>query len=356
MHVTRPAERELTPLSAPHSVSGVEGAAMSSPSGARPTRIAMLADLAEPLGPDATTETGVTAYEIVRAVGGWAATSGAATVDLFARRGSWRGLPLVSVDPDELGPVSDDPLAWFAVQEAVYERLWSAGALTGYDVVHCLAGIVTPLPFLVAAGTPVVQTLLEAPDHPSCWLLPRLLPGRSVRRLAVAEATGAALGIPVAPACVDLSRFVPADVPGRHLVWDGTGGADGATMAAVVAARLGYPLRTVGDMDPVTMLQQAVAMLHLSPTASAAGVPWAVRALACGIPMAGWQGPLDGFAGEPACAALVPVGEWEVLGDRIRCLPDAAEARWRRRQTVLARYGSTAMVARYRAIYRELLE
>jgi hypothetical protein len=115
--------------------------------------VAVLADLAEPLGPDATTEIGVTAYQTVRAVAAWAASSGTATIDLFARRGSWRELPLVAVDPDELGRVPDDPLAWFAVQEAVYGRLWSSGMLTGYDLVHCLAGIVTPLPFLVGSGT-----------------------------------------------------------------------------------------------------------------------------------------------------------------------------------------------------------
>jgi hypothetical protein len=325
-------------------------------SGPRPTRVAMLADLGEPVGPDAATETGVTGYEIVRAVGGWATTTGAATVDLFARRGSWRGLPLVSVDPDELGPVPDDPLAWFAVQEAVYGRLWTSGMLTGYDIVHCLAAIVTPLPFLVAAGTPIVETLLEAPDHPACWLLPRLLPGRSVRRVAVAEASAAALEIPVVAVCVDLSRFVPADVPGRHLVWDGSGGEDGAAAAAAIGARLGYPVRTVGDMDPVEVLQQAVAMLHLSTASAGCAFSWPVRALACGTPVAGWHGPLDSLAGEPGCGALAPVGEWEVLADRIGRLPGRAEAGRRRREKVLAWHGPTAMVARYRAIYRELLE
>ena len=130
----------------------------------RPTRVAVLADLAEPLGPDATTEIGVTAYETVRAVAAWAASSGAATIDLFARRGSWRELPLVAVDPDELGPVPDDPLAWFAVQEAVYGRLWSSGMLTGYDLVHCLAGIVTPLPFLLGSAR-LLATAAIAPGR-----------------------------------------------------------------------------------------------------------------------------------------------------------------------------------------------
>lgn len=321
----------------------------------RPTRVAMLADLREPLGPDATAEIGVTGYEIVRAVGEWAATTGTVTVDLFARRGSWRGLPLVSVDPDDLGPVPDDPLAWFAVHETVYGQLWVSGMLTGYDVVHCLAGIVTPLPFLVAAGTPVVETLLHVPDHPACWLLPRLLPGRSVRRVAVAEATAAALDIPLVPACVDLSRFVPADGPGRHLAWDGTGGEDGAAAAAAVGARLGYPVRTIGDLDPVTMVQQAVVLLHLSTAAAGCAAPWALRALACGTAVAGWHGPLDGLVGEPGLGALAPVGQWEVLADGIRSLPGRAEA-GRRRERVLARHGPTAMVARYRRIYRDLLD
>jgi hypothetical protein len=228
--------------------------------------------------------------------------------------------------------------------------------LTGYDIVHCLAAVVTPLPFLVEAGTPIVETLLEAPDHPACWLLPRLLPGRSVRRVAVAAATAAALDIPVVPACVDLSRFVPADVPGRHLVWDGTGGEDGAAAAAAIGARLGYPVRTVGDLgdlDPVAVLQEAVAMLHLSTDAAGRGAPWAVRALACGTPAAGWHGPLDGLADDPSCVALAPAGEWEVLADRIRSLPSRAEAGRRRREMALAHHGPTAMTARYRSIYRE---
>jgi hypothetical protein len=318
--------------------------------------VAVLADLAEPLGPDATTEIGVTAYETVRAVAAWAASSGTATIDLFARRGSWRELPLVAVDPDELGPVPDDPLAWFAVQEAVYGRLWSSGMLTGYDLVHCLAGIVTPLPFLVGSGTPVVETLLQTPDHPVCWLLPRLLPGGALRRVAVAEATAAALEIPAVATCVDLSRFIPADVEGRHLVWDGTGGEAGAAVAAAVGARLGYPLRTVGDLEPVTLLQQAVAMLHLSSTASGCAAPWAVRALACGIPVAGWYGPLDGIGTEPGCGALAPIGEWELLAERIRQLPSRADAGRRRREVVLARYSPTAMVAGYRALYQKLLQ
>jgi hypothetical protein len=321
----------------------------------RQARVAILTDLVEPVGPDATTEVGATAYEIVRVIGRWAATSAVATVDLFARRGSWRELPLVSVDPDEIGPVPDEPLAWFAVQEAVYGQLWSNGMLAGYDLVHCIGGIVTPLPFLAAEGKPVLQTLLNSPNHPACWLLPRLLPGKFAR-VAVEASTAAALEIPVVNTCADLSRFVPADVAARHLVWDGTGGQDGARVAAAIGTRLGYPVRTVGDMEPVAMLQQAAVLLHLSTTASSCGAPWALRALACGIPVAGWKGSLHGLATEPDCGVLAPAGEWKLLADGIRYLAMRGEAMRHRRGVVLARHSPTAMVAKYRAMYRELLE
>jgi hypothetical protein len=321
----------------------------------RPARIAILADLVEPVGPDATTEVAATAYEIVRAIGRWAATNAVATVDLFARRGSWSELPLVSVDPDEIGPVPDEPLAWFAVQEAVYGQLWSRGMLAGYDLVHSVGGIVTPLPFLAAEGKPVLQTLLNSLDHPACWLLPRLLPEK-VARVAVEGSTAAALEIPVVNACADLSRFVPSDVRARHLVWDGTGGQDAARVAAAIGARLGYPVRTVGDTEPVAMLQQAVALLHLPTTASCCGAPWALRALACGIPVAGWKNSLHGLGLEPDCGVVVPVGEWKLLADGIRHLPVSGDAARRRREVVLARHGPTAIVAKYRAIYHKLLE
>ncbi|HUO36610.1 MAG TPA: hypothetical protein VMU34_01595, partial [Mycobacterium sp.] len=84
--------------------------------------------------------------------------------------------------------------------------------------------------------------------------------------------------------------------------------------------------------------------------------PWAVRALACGIPVAGWHGSLEGLAAERDCGVLAPVGEWELLADRIRRLPREGGAAQRRREVVLARHGPTAMVAKYRAMYRELLE
>jgi glycosyltransferase involved in cell wall biosynthesis len=281
---------------------------------------------------------------------------GGITVDLFARRGSWRGLPLVSLDPDEIESTSADPLVWFAVQETMYTQLWMGGLLHGYDIVHCLAPVISPLLLVAAAGTPIVQSVTVAGTHPACWLASRLLPGSVFQRVAMSTDAGAALGLPVIHACVDLARFRVTDEPAEYLVWDGSGGEAGAASARAIGARLGYPIRSVADHDASAVLRRAAALLHLAETASPCGFPWPLRALACGVPVAGWREVLADVVSGSAIGALAPLGEWYTLAERLREIPSRGEFVHQRREMVLARYGSTAMAAQYRKIYRELLQ
>ena len=281
---------------------------------------------------------------------------GGITFDLFARRGSWHGLPLVSLDPDEIEAASTDPLVSFAVQETMYTQLWVNGLLHGYDIVHCLAPIISPLQLISAAGTPIVQSVTVPRTHPACWLASRLLPGSVFQRVAMTRDAGVALGVPVIRACVDLARFSVTDEPAEYLVWDGSGGEAGAASAQAIGERLGYPIRGVADHDAPALLKKATALLHLAETASPCGFPWPLRALACGVPVAGWQEVLADVARGSAIGALAPLGEWYTLAERLQEIPSRGEFVRQRREMVLARYGSTAMAAQYRKIYQELLQ
>lgn len=318
--------------------------------------IALLADLSEPIGPDAVTELGVVTYETAHALRDSSRKNGGITLDLFARQGSWRGLPLISLDPDEIGHPPAEPLAKFAVQESIYGQLWLSGMLQGYDLVHCLAPLVSPLQLMVAAGIPIVQTLTGAMTHPANWLSPRLLPRNMFRQVAMDRETGATLGIPTIEPCVDLARFTLTNAAIQHLAWDGSGGESAATAAQAIGERLGHPVRHVADLDASSLLERAGVLLHLSETLPTCGTPWALRALACGVPVAGWQEGLDSVVSESAIGALAPAGEWSVLADRILELPVRGEYALRRRQMVLARHGPTALAANYRKIYRDVLQ
>jgi glycosyltransferase involved in cell wall biosynthesis len=228
--------------------------------------------------------------------------------------------------------------------------------LHGYDIVHCMAPIISPLQVIAAAGTPVVQSVTTAWTHPACWLAARLLPNTIFRRVAMTKETGTALGIPVVQTCVDLARFTVTDAAAEYLVWDGSGGQTGSAIAQEIGKRLSYQIRSVAEYDAPAVLRKAVALLHLSESLSPCGFPWLLRALACGVPVAGWQEVLSGLVSEPAIGALAPVGEWRILTERILELSNHSGSTHRRREMVLAQHGPTAMAAQYRKIYWELLQ
>jgi hypothetical protein len=317
-------------------------------------RVALLADLREPLATEARLPEAIVAYEVAAAFAAWRdESSSELTVDLFARRGSWKGLPLVSVDPDEIGPVRRDALSQFSLQDAAYCQLFLAGLLDGYDVVHSLAPVVTPLQLVAAHRRPIVQTLLVPVSHPAATLLSLVVPQALLRRVRV---TAAADALPVIPTSVDLARFRLDESAERdRVIWLGTP-ARGRAAAEQVATVCRLPLVTLTDDDPVLLLQRARVFLDLSERASPAGSPWGLRALACGAPVAGWSGgELDQLV-EVGAAAVASHGDRDGLVTAVGTLATDRDSNQRRRDVVLARNGRRMMVARYRALFRELVE
>src|SRR6476619_1996422 len=114
----------------------------------RQLRIALLADLAEAVGPDARRGEAALAWELAEGLAEVARDTGELTVDLFARRGSSRGLPLVSLDPGTIVPSPASSRDRPAATEALYTQLVLEGMLRDYDLVHCLAPVVAPLQLL----------------------------------------------------------------------------------------------------------------------------------------------------------------------------------------------------------------
>lgn len=313
-------------------------------------RIALLADLDEPVGPDAVSEGAAFAFELSEALAESARDVGGISVDLVARRGSSRGLPLISIDPDEALPGAADPLAAFARQDASFTQLVLAGMLADYPLVHCLAPIVAPLLMIASMGARIVHTPIAAEPHPSATI-PRALFGPGALRYG---APGPAVpGARALPLPIDLSRFRPAAAPGGDFIaWTGAGGERALDDARAIAAALALPLRAVGEGDPVELLQGARALLHLAGAPTPCGAVWPLRALACGAPVAAWrEGGLADLVVQPELGALAPRGDTEGLAARIRELPRTSGAR---RQWVLARHSRRAAAAGYREIYAAL--
>jgi hypothetical protein len=310
-------------------------------------KIALLADLAEPVHADARTAAAALAFDLAEALaelsglGGLGETS----VELFASRGSWRGLPLVSLDPGEVARPPAHPLDHFATQEALITQLVLAGMLQGYDLVHCFAPVVAPLQMIAALGIPIVQTLTVPAAHPAAKIAPLLIPPRLLRQAAI-------------PPGVDTVRYhpLPSGEDAGYALWLGTGRrAAAAAAAADIAAALGLPLVSWGDAEPAALLQHARVLLHLDREPAPSGAIWPLRALACGIPVAGWQGGgLDAVLDRPGLGALAPPGDVAALAAAFRALPDRREAALLRRRHVLGRYGRRALAGRYRELYREL--
>src|SRR5712664_3255802 len=133
-------------------------------------RIALLTDLNERIAPDSVADEAVLAFEIAESLADSAREVGGFALDLVARRGSWQGLPLISLELDDLPHSRDKSLDGFVRQEAAYCELILAGLLQDYHLVHCLAPIVTPLQLLSSMGTAIVQTLLVGDKHPASSL------------------------------------------------------------------------------------------------------------------------------------------------------------------------------------------
>src|SRR5438128_1810550 len=119
-------------------------------------RIALLADLFDSIGPDAQSDRAILTFELADGLREYLRDVGGLTVDLVAKRDSWRGLPLISVDVNELPATADQPLDHYSRQEAAYCQLILAGLLRDYDLIHCLAPIITPLQLIAAMNIPIL--------------------------------------------------------------------------------------------------------------------------------------------------------------------------------------------------------
>jgi glycosyltransferase involved in cell wall biosynthesis len=313
-----------------------------------PLRVALVADLAEPVRPDALSNPAVFAFECASALKDAAHEIGGLSIDLIARRGSWNGLPLISLDPAE-APAADRRLA----EEALFTHFVLAGMLRDYSIVHCTAPLITPALILLSQGIRVLHTWTVPPDDPAAALLPKLA-ARAAWRSATPVAR-ADREIPYIPPPVDTERFRPrpTDAPPRVF-------APGATdvreeQAAAVAAELGLVLRTRVGGDPADDLNGAAVVLDLAGH-SALPSMWGLRALACGVLAAGWTGgPVEELAAEPDTAALASPGNTGELACRIRALMTAPEAAARRRRVVLRRHSRRAIAAQYFDLYRQLV-
>jgi hypothetical protein len=319
-------------------------------------RVIILADLAEPVGPGAWNERAALAFEIADALRESSVDVGEFSIDLVARRGSWRGIPLISIDPDELQP-ADEPIGTFARQEAAYMQLVLAGMLSHYDVVHCLAPIVTPLQLLGSLGRPILHTAAD-PNHATTVLPMQLLGKEQLVQVSVGHrATTASPRVHVVPAPIDMTRFQPLATPASsYVVWLGSD-PDAGRAAREVAADLELPLKQAGDDDPAALLQHAAVLLHFDTTSAACGSVWTLRALSCGTPVAAWhECGVDELLAEPSLGAVAPRGDVRGLAAKVRALQATKAARAARRHAVLARHTRRSVVGRYRTLYQSIVE
>jgi hypothetical protein len=321
-------------------------------------RIALLADISEELSGDSISGTAVFTHELVRTLHESAEAAGALSVTLFARRNSSCGVPTVSLDPDSLA-IPRNHLEAYALQEAIYTQLFISGMLRDYQLIHCLAPVVSPLLLLSQQGIPVVQTLVNGRGHPSSLLPSRLL-GTRIRQVSVGPYSVSSESYAIPPSA-DLQRFQPhANPAGDFVLWSGMPGDAAEEEARHIAQALALPLKTFASGDPAELVRHARVLLHLpaheyvEPSDASA---WPLRALACGTPVAGWlTESLQPFFTRPELAFFTGRGEMQKLVDGINSLPSRENAAAIRREYVLACFGRRAAAARYRELYNSFLK
>jgi hypothetical protein len=312
-------------------------------------KVAILTDLAETLSPDARQPAGIAGHEIAAAMSENARRIGRLSVDLVARRGTATEQPLVSVAPEDIGPWPEEPERHGRFLDAAYCQLILAGLLDGYDLVHCVAPLVTPLQLLAAAGSTIIQTVTTAEAEAASSLVARLLGPRALTVVTIVA--GREGGLPVVPLSVDLDRYVlEPDAVRDHLLWLGSGGEPGLAIARVAARRL--RIRLIAPEDggcAPALLSQAAALVLPGAAASALDHIWAARALACGTPVVACLG--SGLEEQAGDVALAPAPEPAALATVIAGCSTTADAAAARRDRVLGYHTRSAMAHRYRRIY-----
>jgi hypothetical protein len=279
----------------------------------------------------------------------------------------------MAVDMIKPGDIPDDPLTSYAFQEAVYMQLVMSGALDSYEMIHCLAPIVTPLYVLAAKGMPVIQTVTTAASHPAASLLPCFL-GKKMRQVLIGsyKFSSAVKSSVVSsiPPCINLQEWVPAAgvFPQDHqdyLYWPGRKGDEGEEEARLVAAATKLPLFCATDGHPAQLMRNARLIIDLSVPDTACGYTWLIRALACGLPVAAWDSKAtQELFQRPELGVFAPEGDWRSLADRI---PGAlangrsdvagikSDVAGIRREYAMGHFGQRALAARYREVYKSLL-
>lgn len=314
-------------------------------------RIALLTDINEAIHPGSLSGESVFAYELVRSLKESAESIGAISLTLFARRHSSAGIPTVSLDPSEFG-MAENKLDAYAFQEALYVQLVLSGMLDGYQLIHSLAPIASPLLLLAQKGLPIIQTLVAGPEHPASRLCTKI-PGMKMQQVHIGpyQISDAYAAIPPS---VDLQEFYPhAKAEDDFIFWLGKTGEPSAILAEQIASDLKLPLRTAESGDPKELIRHARLLLHLPDSPSATESVWPLRALACGTAVAGWYSEnLEKILFKPELGFFTKPGETEKLREGVQLIPNREIAGALRREFVLALYGRRAMAARYRDLYK----
>jgi hypothetical protein len=318
-------------------------------------KVLLLADLGEPATQAAFSGHAALAFEVAAAIREYQ-QAGGLEMDLVARRGSWRGLPLISLDPEELGRSPGDALSDFARTEALYAAFVLSGLTRGYHVIHCLAPLVAPLRIIANSGTPVLQTVVTPETHPSASLPPAIVPSDLLRQ--VAAFPGSSNRRFIAPP-VDLNFYRPSRAGNRGLLtFIDNGERLYAEYPAKIAARLGVPCkRLVSGESRVRLrqLQHSLALLCLCETAEMTNWIWCLRALSCGTPVVAWKGGCFDSVLEEPNGLLAKRGDWMRIARRLRDIDLTSDAIASRRGAMLSRFGRRAIAASYREAYVALL-
>jgi hypothetical protein len=315
--------------------------------------VLLLADLAEPVTSNAYRGSIVFAHELATALYSYQET-GQLEVHLVARRGSSRQIPLISLDPSELGPVTEGSLGEFARTEALYASLILSGMLSDYQIIHCLAPLIVPLHLLTSNGIPVLQSILAGSSHPACQLPPLLAPVQFLRQVAVLPHF--ASGAKILPTGINLNVYRPSPAASRKFIVQVGSDEVFDNDVAQLSRFLRVAIRKIQSGNPVSLLQNALAVLCHSGDEPLTTWMWALRALACGTPVVAFGDPcpLD-FLAEPLGIVAKP-GNHRRLARKIELLSNNSDAAGLRRRLALARHGHRAMAASYREAYIEMLE
>ena len=317
-----------------------------------PLRIALLTNLEEEFTSASTSNESVFTYELASALLQSAKNTGGISIDVIARKSVAGDLPVISIDPSELGEISVDPLNRFAYQDAIYSLLLLKGMLNEYALVHCLAPVVTPILLLAANGIPIVQTITVDSSHPCVDLLPKLA-GSRLRQVSIG-AYDLHKNIAAIPPSVDLSRFHPVTKPDDNFIfWPGKKDEKVLMEIKPIATSLGLPLYTFEDGNPEDMVKHARLTLYF-PNGSLPCEPiWLIRALACGTPIASWSTPVfKQLFCRTELGIFANKNDITSLKEGIKNILPRDEGTTIRREYALGMFGQRSQAARYRDLYK----